>query len=220
MSHPISYYLALLVGQYQGSPKLLAMLAAFIQKLDDISTLADSIDAAFDLDLAVGLQLDILGQIIGVARTLPFQPNYGASPILTDTNYRILLKATVGKNHWDGQQDSLYPLWHVLFPDAILAIHDNHWMDMDVFVGFPNASAIFVDLIEHGYIVPRPEGVLQRIYLGPPFPLFGFDYDDPYVSGFDRGYWWSPNQNRYPSFGLDLDNALVSGFDRGNWYIP
>jgi hypothetical protein len=219
MGNTSDYYVGLLTGQYALSVKAQAKLRAYIEKFRDIIAFAESIDAAFDLDLAVGVQLDVLGEIVGIPRTLPFQPNYGISPVLTDTDYRTLIKATIGKNQWDGQQDSLYPLWGNLFPGAILAIHDNHWMDMDVFVQFPNESSIFLDLVQYGYIVPRPQAVLQRIYVGPPFPLFGFDYDDPYVSGLDVGNWWKANNNRYPAFGFDLDTDLVSGLDEGNWWI-
>lgn len=202
--------------EYQNSPNFLAFLKLFLQKLDDITAFVDSIDEAFDIDYAVGVQLDTIGQIVGVSRYLNFQPSYGMSPILGDEDYRVLLKAQIGQNQWDGTQDGLNPLWAALFPGSVIAIHDNHYMDMDVFIDFPNASSIFIDLIQNGFIVPKPAGVKQRIYIGPPFPLFGFDYDDPYVNGFDKGNWWSGNVT-YPKFGLDTDNNLLSGFDKGNW---
>lgn len=222
MSRDISFYLKLITHQYQNSPKFLAMVEALLQKLADASDCAESLDLAFDLDYAVGDQLDILGEIVRISRILPFEPNYGISPVLTDADYRVLLKATIGKNHWDGIQGSLSTLWAILFPGVTIAIHDNNiydHMSMDVFLEFPNRTSIFVDLATRGYIVPKPEGVLQRTYLGPPFPLFGFDYFDPYVAGFDIGYWWTPNLNRYPAFGFDLDSDLVSGFDEGNWWV-
>jgi hypothetical protein len=190
-----------------------------VTRLDEVDACMDLMDYSFDLDYAVGNQLDILGEIVGIKRTLPFQPNYGISPTLTDEDYRTLLKATIGKNHWDGIQGSLSSLWAVLFPDATLATHDNNIYDrmsMDIFIEFPNRSSVFVDLAVRDYIIPRPEGVKPRYYVGPPFPLFGFDYFDPYVAGFDLGNWYA-STHRYPEFGFDLDTNLLAGFDRGNW---
>lgn len=217
-SHETSYYVDLFTGEYQNSPKLLAFAEQTYQLFRDVQDALENLDPAFDLDLAVGVQLDVLGEIVGVPREVPFQPSYGVSPILEDETYRVLLKATIGRNHWLGAQTSLEPLWANIFPDSIIAIHDNHYMDMDVFLEFPSLSSIFLDLIEHGYIVPRPEGVLQRVYEIPPKPLFGFDYDDPYVSGFDKGNWYTAAYNRYPQFGFDADSYLISGFSKGFWY--
>lgn len=217
MSRTKDFYSKLITSQYQNAANILSFLDIFLSKLKDCSDFLEGIDAAFDLDTAVGAQLDILGEIAGISRRLNFQPNYGLSPILRDSDFRTLIRATIGKNQWDGEQDSLYTLWAVLFPGAAIAIHDNHWMDMDVFVQFPDLTSIFIDLIKRGYIVPKPEGVKQRIYIGPPFPLFGFDYDDPYVTGFDRGYWWNPDR-QYPAFGFDLDDIYISGCDRGSWW--
>jgi len=97
MSRPIEFYTRLLTSQYQTSPKLISFLEVLLQKLEDISDLADVLDSAFDLDTAEGVQLDILGQIVGVGRQVNFQPRFGLSPILNDSDYRILLKATIGE---------------------------------------------------------------------------------------------------------------------------
>ena len=58
---------------------------------------------------------------------------------------------------------------------------------MTVFV-YGEFTSKIVDLIENGYVVPRPEGVLVNIYTGT-LPLLGFDRDDAYIAGFDTGHW-------------------------------
>lgn len=191
MSYPVSYYTNLLTGEYAQSAKLQAFLSSLIQKLDDVSTCADSMVMDFDVDCAVGKQLDILGQIVGAKRVLPFQPSYGLSPNLEDEDYRILIKATIGSNHWDGLYGSLNTLWQFLFPSGLIVIQDNQNMTMDIFLT-GNFSPIVIEMIKHGLIVPRPEGVLVNYYLGEA-PLFGFDYDNQYVSGHDIGVWYSPD---------------------------
>jgi hypothetical protein len=81
----LKYYLDLFTSQYQGpntSPNLLALAALLMQPFLDVSACADSLPAAFNLSTAVGVQLDALGTLIGVSRTLPFTPT---SSVSTDT---------------------------------------------------------------------------------------------------------------------------------------
>jgi hypothetical protein len=50
-------------------------------------------------------------------------------------------------------------------------------------------SSIQTDLINHGYIVPRPEGVIYNYAIGQAGPLFGFDTNTGGIAGFDTGKW-------------------------------
>ena len=176
---PLPYYLSLIASQYQNSPKLLAVIQACLQKFADISTLLYTMSYQFVLYGAVGVQLDVLGEIVGVSRTVDFQP---------------LIYATIIRNQWDGQITSLYPLWQLLFPGGKLLIFDNQNMSVTVVVsgGF---SSIIQDLITHDYIVPRAEGVLMN-YEFAALPMFGFSSTDTaFISGFGtssaNGGLWS-----------------------------
>jgi len=75
-SKPLSYYESLITSEYQGSAKMLAWLAANLKLYQDAAACAKAMLSAFDLNTAIGSQLDILGSIIGVPRLLPFQVNY------------------------------------------------------------------------------------------------------------------------------------------------
>ncbi len=184
---PTSYYLALPTHEYQNSPKFLAWLAAALQPLEDVSICTESLVVAFDVDQAVGVQLDIIGAQVGASRTVSFQPTGGVSPILDDETYRLLLKATIGLNQWDGRMQTIQPLWATLFPGGRIIIQDN--LDMSVTVTMSGVlSSIIQDLITHDLIVPRPEGVKVNYEFGP-MPFFGFDSNDAFISGFDGGYW-------------------------------
>jgi hypothetical protein len=79
------YYLNLLTSQYQGnnSPKLQAFLALLMQPFVDCAVCASSMAEAFDLAMAVGVQLDAIGTVLGVPRRLPFQPTGGVSAVTT-----------------------------------------------------------------------------------------------------------------------------------------
>ncbi len=117
-----------------------------------------NIDNDFDLDNALGVQLDMLGQSIGRKRMLTFQPLNDHNPVMDDETYRLVLKAKVAMNNWDGKTESAYEIWDNTFKDIGLQIQDNQDMSMTAYVtGYVNQ--IRQDLIQHGYIVPKPEGV-------------------------------------------------------------
>ena len=65
-------YKKLLIIQYANKPNALAQIELTIGKLEQIYSLALSLEQAFDLDQAVGKQLDILGKIVGISRSVPF----------------------------------------------------------------------------------------------------------------------------------------------------
>lgn len=183
-----SYYLDLLTSQYRNSTKLNDWLEAYLNMLNDASITVEGMYGFFALDSALGDQLDILGEIIGQSRTLSFQPTSGSS-ILDDTNYRLLLKAKIVKNHWNGQIGSLVSAWSVLFPDGQIIVTDNQDMSMDVLI-VGNFDSLTQELIENGYIVPKPEGVKVNYAFGT-LPVFGYDLDTGYVAGYDTGSWFS-----------------------------
>ncbi len=187
MERDISYYQGLLTSEYQNKPNITAWLTALLTPLFDATGTINSFLSAFDIDIATGYQLDILGTILGQSRNMTFQPSGGISPVLDDDTYRLLLRATIIKNQWDGTQGSLETAWANLFPGGKIVIIDNQNMTADVtLVG--SFSSIIVDLITNGLIVPRPQTVLYNYILGTE-PFFGFDRSDAYIAGFDTGNW-------------------------------
>jgi hypothetical protein len=184
---PIGYYLALLTSQYANSKKLNALLYVLLKKFDDVSQVLVNMDTALDLDIAVGVQLDMLGATVGAFRTVNFQPSNGVSPVLDDATFRIYIKAKIATNQWDGTIVSLYPIWKQLFPNGTIVIIDNQNMTADLTLT-GTFTSIIQDLITHGYIVPRPEGVLYT-YLFGVLPFFGFGDSPGFIGGFDTGHW-------------------------------
>jgi hypothetical protein len=180
-------YPGLLTSEYQSSPNLLAWLSAALAPLSDAAACLATFPAAFDLATATGAQLDIAGQLVGVSRTVGFQPSAGVSPVLNDTTYRTLLLARVAQNQWDGTIDGLQSAWQTLFPGGRIVIEDAQNMTATVIVSGA-LSSILQDLITNGYIVPRPEGVLYT-YTISETPIFGFDTSNAFIAGFDAGHW-------------------------------
>lgn len=182
----IYYYLGLLTSEYRLAPNLNAWLTQLLTPLDDVSNCLLSMPEAFDLDYATGVQLDILGAIEGVSRTVGFQPSGGVSPVLDDTTYRLLIQATIANNQWNGTQSELYPIWQNLFPGGNIIIVDNQNMSATIALSGVFTS-IVQDLIVNGYIVPRPEGVAYNFTFAT-LPIFGTDENNAFIAGVDLGH--------------------------------
>ena len=186
-------YLALFTSQYQNSPNLLNFANGMLNLVQDLVKLLGEMYQFFDIDYAIGDQLDILGEIVGANRLLPFTPTpvgspaVAVSPILTDDNYRILIKATIGINQWDGKMSSIKPLWNSLFPAGSIVVQDNLDMTMSV-TPVGSFNSVIIDMIQNDMIVPRPEGVKMYYNFGQ-MPFFGFDLLNTYIAGFDAGHW-------------------------------
>ena len=181
----LGYYLNLVTSEYRNSPKFLAFLAAMLQKFQDISQCAVAMDMAWDVDNAIGPQLDQVGTIVGASRTVGFQPSDSVSPVLDDATYRILIKATAANNSWDGTIDGLQSIWKTLFPGGSIIVGDQQNMTAIIYL-FGMFTSIEKDLITNGYIVPRPEGVLYNYTFGK---AFGFDASNAFIGGLDNGNW-------------------------------
>lgn len=160
----IGNYLNNITSQHRDKPKFIAWLSSNLTILDHAYLVAKSININFDLDYAIGKQLDTLGKVIGRERVLTFQPLNGFDPVLDDETYRLVLKAKVAMNSWDGTIPQMYQIWENIFTDIGLQLKDSQDMSFNAYItGYVNQ--IRQDLIQHGYIVPKPEGVRVN-YIG------------------------------------------------------
>ena len=181
------YYEALLTSEWQGSTKFIAWLNAVMNPLFDLIHFLVSVDQDFDLSMASGAQLDILGQIVGASRIVPFVPSNGVSPILDDDTFRVLINATIIRNQFSGKNDgTLQSLWSNLFPGGTIIIDDQQNMTATV-IATGNFTSIITDLINHDMIVPRPQGV-QYTFTLPTLPIFAVDQNSAVAAGVDLGH--------------------------------
>lgn len=196
----IQRYLNMVTSQHQNKPKFEAWLSAPLTLIDDVALLADVFNLSFNLDLAVGSQLDILGIILGVQRRVSFQPTsyYSTgvlgsvtliepSPVLDDEYYRLIVRAKILQNMWDGTIPSLYDIWNELFTDAYLIVKDNQDMTMNAYV-IGLSSQLQKDLVTNGYVIPKPQGV-SISYSYTSEPLFSFGVESSDLKGFGEGVW-------------------------------
>jgi Protein of unknown function (DUF2612). len=178
----IERYLKLITSEHSIKPKYIATVTAVLESVDiDVD-----IDAAFDIDNALGKQLDILGIILGLNRTLAFQPTDDSSPVLNDDNYRDLLKAKIILNQWDGCMETLADALTAWSPSVYFTVKDNQ--DMSISVIAVGTNQLQKDLISNGYIIPKPAGV-QIKYTMSDVPVFAYGTNSDTLKGYGAGTW-------------------------------
>lgn len=210
------FYLDQVTSQYRAKPKFISWLSALIDKVDSSSSILERIQDEFDIDNATGVQLDTLGKIIGKKREVSFVPTDGSSPVLSDEVYRTLLKAKAVNNIWKGNTDQLSPVWEGLFPNSKILVQDNQDMTMDVAI-FGLMPSIIRDLIDKGYVVPKPQsvGINYIYYSDVGKPVFGYDIDNEFISGYDKAVWATTKD--LAVFGYDQNDTKIAGYDEGLW---
>lgn len=212
----IEKYLALVAGQHADKPKFIALLSMLLQPVADIIALLESLPSAFDLDTAVGKQLDVVGEWVGRSRTITvplpgvyfslgvaglgldegtlrgqFDPTSGLLN-LSDAAYRTLLRATIAANHWDGTIPGAYAVWDELF-SALgygILIVDNGDMSMVYALTGPVPDAVTLALFTGGYFNLKPAGVRVSQYLTPSVPhapYFGIGIQNEAIAGLGSG---------------------------------
>lgn len=216
----VTDYTGKITSEHADKPKFSAMVAAVAQCFVDAQNGLAAMPAAFDLDGAVGKQLDSVGLWVGVSRIVatpltgvyfsfdtaglgfdqgvwkgPFDPDTGVTSLDDDT-YRLLIRARIGANHWDGTLAGTKAILEQIFNgDTHVYLQDNQDMSITVGISGKVPSALFLALLSGGYIPIKPQAVRVSYYLvtsADGAPLFGFDMGNDYVAGFDAGAWAAP----------------------------
>jgi len=209
-------YKKLITNEHADRPLYMAMVVAGLSPLVKLQDLLSSLPAEFDIDLAVGKQLDAVGEWIGRSRNVAiplvgvyfswddasvgwglgswkgeFDPASGLTR-LPDDAYRVLLKAKIAANNWDGSIPGAYAVWQQAFGnDSQIVIQDNQDMSMTVAIfGLPLDAVTFA-LLTGGYIPLKPEGVRINSYNIAPDngPLFAWGVENDILKGWGEGSW-------------------------------
>ena len=217
----LEQYLSLVPGQHLGAPRFIATLTALLQPLIDQQALLASMPAAYDLDLAIGAQLDAVGVWVGVSRfiTIPipsvffsfdvanlgWDTGYWKGPFdgtdglsrLDDESYRLLLRGRIAANHWDGTLAGAAAALAYIFndPNTHVFIQDEQDGSFSLNVAGKLLSIVSSALLAGGYIPLKPGGIrLAHVNITSVggSPLFGFDLNTPAIGGFGIGAWAGP----------------------------
>ncbi len=220
----MSKYTDLITNYHAGKPKFVAHIDLSTRPLIDTSDATASLINAFDIDAAVGNQLDILGQWIGRSRVVgtpiagiyfsfdtdgigwdegvwqgPYDPDEGFTN-LSDDVYRMVLKTKIAINHWDGQNGSLPEIIDtaMMGSGARMQIVDNQDMTISLlFFAQDDINAVsreIIAVIKQGYLTVKAAGV------------------------FSGGVIITPSEGN-KLFGFDTENDYFAGFDEGAWGV-
>lgn len=194
----INYYADLLVLQYKGKPKAYATVQALVA-LVIADQLPMSVQEAYTLGTAVGVQLDIIGKYAGVTRN-----GYAldGSPItLDDSDFTAFILFAIIKNNNGSSLYDIQKLLHMFFPGEIF-VFDYANMHMNYYLSPLVGSFQLAELFVTQKMFPKPMGVQLgsiiyslhiadffgfRTYLLPPNNATPFNN---YTDGFNPNWFW------------------------------
>jgi hypothetical protein len=212
------YYDQLITSEHREKPKFEQVVNLFSQAMVDISQQLIQIPNLYDVDIAVGTQLDVDGMWVGIDRNLkePITNVYFSfdtvtlgfdegvwkgkyDPIsglvsLPDDYFRLLIKSKILNNEWDGTVPRAYELSFAVFNyiNGSIFIEDTAdlGMHLGIFSAGPPTNLLKAMLVSGKFDV-KPAGVKITAYLyqSQPGPMFAFDINNSYFSGFDSSSW-------------------------------
>ncbi len=86
-----------------GKARLMALARAVLKQADELAELFESIPEAFSVNAAIGSQLDLLGESLGLHRS-------DLGNAMTDDDYREYILGTQALRRWNGRNEELKPL--------------------------------------------------------------------------------------------------------------
>lgn len=210
----ITQYTDLATSEHSTKSNFIAVLSALVQPCADIAATINSIPAAFDLDTAIGSQLDYVGQWIGRTRNLkvpitgvffsldiapgldsgvvwtPYTPAAGLES-LPDEQYRMLLRARVLNNQWDGSLSQAYSIYNALFATSIYTPFVDDYANLTMSIGLAGQApdALTLAMLTQGLLNARPAGISVTGYYttSTTEPMFALDVQNANFAGLDFG---------------------------------
>lgn len=166
----LQYYADLLILQYKGLPKADQTVKTFVNLLIE-GQLPLQLQDAFNVDTAVGAQLDIIGKYAGVTRE---GYSFTGPMTLDDDDYRKIIKLQIIKNN---SGSSLYEIQNLLalYFAGLIRVFDYKDMSMSYYVDASFGSQQLVEFFINKNLLPAPMavGIGSTIY-NPNLTFFSF----------------------------------------------
>lgn len=214
MTASVDSLLALITAEHRDQPKFSAFVAAVTEGLVDITNVIETLPARFDVDVAIGQQLDFVGEWVNLSRNLRepiddvyfsfgdpdlgfgsgflkgrFSPTDGVIQ-LDDATFRLMIYAKIAANVWDGTLLEAERILATIFsssPGTHIFLQDNMDMSIDVAISGVVPSKLFQALIGSGYFEVRGAGVeIDNVFINEG-PFFGFGVQNYNIAGFGSG---------------------------------
>lgn len=166
MSQTDSYYSNLLILQYHNKPKAKATIESTVSLLPD-DLIMDVING-FDIETAIGKQLDILGEYIGIDRYYLVD---NQAELLSDDDYRLLMKLKAISNTSNLSHKALDDSLYDFFGNTVRMDSDGN-MEMTYFV--PKDKTPIIQAAIQKEVLPKPMGVRCSYVIEYDKKFFGF----------------------------------------------
>lgn len=171
MSDIQEYYADLLIMQYRSKPKARAdiMFIAGFRSGDDIIL---DVQNAFNLDDAIGVQLNVIGKYAGVLRAAYVNGRYID---LNDDDFRALIRLAFVKNNSGSSLAEIQQILFDFFPGQLYIIDYKNMiisfmLDSDV----GSTDFVFMALFQDLLPSPMAVGVTSIVYAPDLNSFFGF----------------------------------------------
>lgn len=209
-------FLSHITSEHADKPNFTAMVDATVQPFADLIALLGQVPQLYDLDTAVGQQLDVVGQWVGASRTLeaplsgvyfafdtidvgfdggvwmgPYDPASGIV-LLPDEFYRLVIRARILNNSWDGSKDQIYALTDVVFGSAGFTYYIEDHSDLTISIGLLGQTTpppILIALLNSGTLDVKGVTIQVASRVAQQGPVFSFDLDTLLLKGFDTSFW-------------------------------
>jgi hypothetical protein len=187
-----SDYTGLITSEHSGRPKFSAMVAAVAQTFVDQQNCVAGLPSDFDVDMAIGAQLDVVGLWVGVTRDVTV-PSTSTVVSLDDSTFRLLIKARAAANKWDGtpqQAATILAMFYGAF-GSYAFIQDNQDMSINIAVAGNVPTPVQLAIFSQWYLPLKPAGVrvASQLVTTANAPIFGLDLENNFIAGLDVGAW-------------------------------
>ena len=219
----IDYYKNLLILQYRGKTRARATIDALVKNVVAEQIYKQANDA-FNVDTAVGNQLDVIGKYAGVSRS-----GYGFTSFITlnDTDYRTFIKLALILNRMGSSLYEIKNLLHEFFEGQIY-VYDYSGMRLSYVVNQNIGSQDLVELFIIQNKLPVPMAVQRSTVILTPdvTGYFGFrryykasDNGGPfnrYAGTMDGKKWLRYSEGLVPLFSLLTEDSDVIVQENGD----
>lgn len=160
-------YSKLLIIQYQNdfNRKFIEIITRLF--IEQVNNIVLKFKVNFNLNTAEGIQLDLIGALVGLPRDL----NRGT--IVNDTIYRFLLYLKILKNSVAYNNLDFKDFFYYFFTDKVIFV-DNHNMSVDFFINDVEPEIVDILVSDKDEFLPAPAGVRIEVIKPLTEKLFCF----------------------------------------------
>ena len=155
-------YALLISEKNYGREKFMELFRSIIRPGTALNSVIESFSSAFDVRNAAGAQLDIIGSLVGVKRTLSHAPSEGGID-MDDDELRTMILMKIARNFWDGTNKGAAETYKSVFGEEFtFAQYDNQNMTVSIECSGISSSRI-IEILVYTNNLLVPAGVSATV---------------------------------------------------------